>query len=44
MERGERKFFGSVGEARVQFAGEAGPGSLEDVFFGATEGKPMERG
>lgn len=44
MERGERKFFGPIDEARVQFSGEAGLGSLEDVFFGATEGKPVERG
>jgi ABC-2 type transport system ATP-binding protein len=44
MERGERKFFGPIDEARAQFAMEAVPGSLEDVFFGATEGRPVERG
>ena len=38
LERGERRYFGPVDHARVQFAGDSGSGSLEDVFFEATEG------
>lgn len=38
LERGDLRYFGPVDQARVQFAGDSGQGSLEDVFFEATEG------
>ncbi|MFM8224083.1 MAG: hypothetical protein ACKOJF_34720, partial [Planctomycetaceae bacterium] len=38
LERGERRYFGPVDQARLQFAGDSQSSSLEDVFFEATEG------
>ena len=37
LHRGERLFLGSVAEARASFGG--GGGSLEEVFFKATEAR-----
>lgn len=41
LHKGNRLFFGDIGEARAAFAAESGStgdGTLEDVFFRATEG------
>jgi ABC-2 type transport system ATP-binding protein len=43
MHKGQRMFFGSVSEARAQFASQ-GDASLEEVFFRATEGNIAAQG
>jgi len=41
LHRGNRLFFGRMDEARATFADLSGDASLEDVFFRATEGRPI---
>lgn len=40
LDRGQRRFFGPIAEAKTAFAGLAHEASLEDIFFHATEGGP----
>jgi ABC-2 type transport system ATP-binding protein len=42
LHRGQRLFFGKIAEARAAFADVSGDASLEEVFFRATEGQPVQ--
>ncbi len=41
MHKGQRMFFGTIAQARAQFAAQ-GDASLEDLFFRVTEGAPAQ--